>query len=887
MIKLKKYQERVLESLSEFFKGCVRDGRPEGAFQSVLVENGWRTPLPYRPVETEGGLSAQTPYVCLRLPTGGGKTLLACHAAGVAMQDLLHTERSVVLWLVPNTTILKQTADALRDPRHPYRHALEQACGPVQVLAIEEALRLSRATVDGQTVVIVATIQAFRVEDTTGRKVYESSGSLPEHFLNIPSHRLEGLFPGPDRKPLPSLVNVLRLHRPVVIVDEAHNARTELSFSTLGSIRPACIIEFTATPRQDRNASNVLHYVSAAELKAADMIKLPVRVITRHPGQRDELLAEAVTLRSSLEKIAAAEGQATGEYIRPILLVQANSVSDCEPLRDRLVADFGFSKEAVKISVGNLDELGTIKDLSSPHCPVTAILTVQKLREGWDCPFAYVLCSLRDTRSAAAMEQITGRVLRLPGATAKQHSELNSAYVFSISASIGEVLAELREALIANGFSKAEAALNIRPGPDPLSLWLQAETVRVLPEDLDAGAIADHKALLADKVEMNPSGELTIHVPLDALAAEALESCVKSPEAKAMVREAVERIRDRDKAIGGTGEGLPLSSYERGLDFIIPRLSIQENGDLFEFESTYLLEHPWKLSQKDASLPLDYDPRRRPQGQLGEVDVGSKGELETVVANHPEAGFIAELQQQTMALSPEREWTLEGLISWLDRHIEHQDIPAGESAEFMRKTLRGLMTRLGIKDVDVLALDRFRLRDEIEERIKKHRDEERKAAFQMFMGLDSPLVVDARSAMNLRSLQYEPSWLYQGAFRFQKHYFGHKPGELADGTEEFACAQFIDGLPEIDYWVRNLVRKPSSFRLQTSKDWFYPDFLCRLKDGRILVIEYKGKHLFTDAEEKRIVGKVWESRSEGRCIFSMPTNKDFAEIQAILARSPG
>src|SRR5208282_2211077 len=110
-----------------------------------------------------------------------------------------------------------QTADALRDPRHPYRRALELACGAVEVVTIEEALRLSRATVEGQTVVIVSTIQCFRVEDTTGRKVYEQNSSFSEHLLNVPSNRLSDLEKGADGKPKPSLVNMLRMRRPIVI----------------------------------------------------------------------------------------------------------------------------------------------------------------------------------------------------------------------------------------------------------------------------------------------------------------------------------------------------------------------------------------------------------------------------------------------------------------------------------------------------------------------------------------------------------------------------------------------------------------------------------------------------------------------------------------------
>src|SRR5262249_45740966 len=151
----------------------------------------------------------------------------------------------------------------------------------------------------------------------------------------------------------------------------------------------------------------------------ADMVKLPLRVITRHPSQHDQLLAEAIQLRSDLERLARTEGQKTGESLRPILLLQAERVDACEPLRSKLIADFGLKQDEVKISVGALDELKEVGDIESPQCPVRVVITVQKLREGCDCPFAYVLCSLKKTRSATAIEQIVGRILRLPRAQAK------------------------------------------------------------------------------------------------------------------------------------------------------------------------------------------------------------------------------------------------------------------------------------------------------------------------------------------------------------------------------------------------------------------------------------------------------------------------------------
>ncbi|MBI5781501.1 MAG: DEAD/DEAH box helicase family protein [Rhodocyclales bacterium] len=891
MIVLKDYQNRVLDSLREFFRSCASQGNPAAAFRHVQDLTGQK-PINYLPV-VGADLSPETPYICLRVPTGGGKTLLACHAAGVAARELLHAEEAIVLWLVPSTTILDQTADALRDPRHPYRRALELACGAVEVLTIDEALRLSRATTAGQTVVIVATLQSFRVEDTTGRRVYDQNGSFSEHIALAPASTLANLLPGPDGRPLPSLVNVLRMHRPIVIVDEAHNARTDLSFSTLGALRPSCIVEFTATPARTKHPSNVLHHVSAAELKAADMVKLPVRVITRHPSQRDQLLADAITLRADLERLAVEEAQETGEYLRPIILIQAESVDDCEPLRERLGRDFGIPAEQVKISTGKLDDLKSVPDVGSPTCPVRFIITVQKLREGWDCPFAYVLCSLRETRSATAIEQIVGRILRLPGATAKRHPDLNCAYAFSVSPSIVDVLAELRDALEKNGFSAAEAERILIPvPPGTLPLGLQPRAVTFAPEEIDLRAAAACAESIGGSVGIDRErSALIILTPLSTEDTERLTGALRTEEARGKLRAAVEMVRATERAFGASGEPRIPSPYELGLDFLVPRLSVREAQGLFEFEATHLLEHPWRLGEKDATLPESYDPRKRPTGAEGFVDVGDGGRVVTGIAEGPPSGFVAALHQQVMQFTHIDDWTLERLVTWLDREIEHQDIPYGESAEFLRKAARGLMTRCDLQNVGELALDRFRLRDELVTLIRRHREAERKAAFQTMLFPDAGLVVDPSQSVDFRVMTYEPSWLYEGGFQFRKHYFGPKPGELREralqsgaAAEEFLCAQHIDGLAAVRFWVRNLSRKASSFRLQTSTDWFYPDFVCKLVDDRILAVEYKGMNLYdtTDAEEKRAVGAVWAARSGGRCLFVMPTSRDFSVIDAAI-----
>lgn len=887
MIVLNRYQDRVLGSLRKFLQSCASGQSVSVAFHEVLVANGFPE-SPYVPVAV-AGIGASMPYVCLRVPTGGGKTLLACHAAGIAKNHLLRAEQAVVLWLVPSQTILQQTADALRDPRHAYRRALETACtGPVEVLTIDEALGLQRGLVEGGTVIIVATIQAFRSEDTTGRRVYSQNSAVAEHFLNLPAGRVAELMPGPDGKPIPSLVNVLRLRRPIVIVDEAHNARTDLSFSTLGNVMPSCIIEFSATPARNKMPSNVLHYVSAAELKAAAMIKLPLKVVTRHPSQKDQLLGEALTLRADLERLAAAEAQATGEYLRPILLLQAERVDECEGLREKLEVDFAIPMDHVKIATGKLDELPSADEIRSPKCPVRVIITVQKLREGWDCPFAYVLCSLRETRSATAIEQIVGRVLRLPGAKAKRHPDLNCAYAFSVSHNIHDVLAELRDALESNGFTTAEAERLLMPvSSGILPLGAQPRTIELEPnKDIDVAVATTHIAALGGKVRLEPkTGKMTVIVPLDKEEEISLLQCAITPAAKSMIQEAVQMVRDAESAFGGGGPRQP-SPYELRQPFVVPMLSVLEDGDLLDFDSTFLLEHPWRLSQKDATLPDSYNPLKRPVGKAGFLDVSDSNRIASGIMDEDE-DFVGTLHQHVLDLGGAGDWTMEMLIAWIDRRIDHADIPSGESGAFILKVIRGLMAKHGLEDIGPLVLDRHRLRDQIEARIDAHRISERNEAFRQWLLPTSALVVDESKALDFCNLTYEPAWLYEGGFRFKKHYFGSKPGELeekrGDGKtrEEFKCAQFLDGLADVKYWIRNIAKRPSSFRLQTSTDWFYPDFVALLKDGRILAVEYKGKTWSetNDSAEKRAVGAVWESRSGGKCLFVMPDGADLGAIE--------
>ena len=236
MLQLKTYQEKVLDSLRLYFQACDKLNDADSAFYET-TKIIWERGISYSSI-TEPSELADIPYICLRLPTGGGKTLLACHAIAMANRDFLKIEHSLVLWLVPSNAIRTQTLKALRDRNHPYRQALDSTLDNVEVMDVAEALYVRQGVLASSTVVVVATLQAFRVEDKEGRKVYESAGALHHHFQNLPTEILNLLDSDENGAISYSLANVMRIHRPLVIVDEAHNARTDLSFDTLARFRP-------------------------------------------------------------------------------------------------------------------------------------------------------------------------------------------------------------------------------------------------------------------------------------------------------------------------------------------------------------------------------------------------------------------------------------------------------------------------------------------------------------------------------------------------------------------------------------------------------------------------------------------------------------------------
>ena len=859
MLLLRDYQRQSLDALEAYLNVSGQ----HGAQRAFVLQ----TRRPYNAVPQ----LPQLPYVCLRVPTGGGKTFMACHAVGIAARNFLQAEHATCLWLVPSNAIREQTLAALRNRDHPYRQALDaRFSGQVRPIDVQEALYVQRNTLQGETVIIVSTLAALRVEDIDGRKVYEPCGALSHHFSGL-SAELEAVLEKREDGTIPhSLANVLRMWRPLVIMDEAHNARTALSFDTLQRFNPSCILEFTATPDPSQN---VLYHVSAAELKAEDMVKLPIRLWTHSDWK--EVIAQAREMQQSLERAAQEEQRETGEYIRPIVLLQAQPKSreratlTVDVIKESLINDFRIPEDQVAVATGETRGIEDV-NLFDKDCRVRFIITVQALREGWDCSFAYILCSVAETTSSRAVEQILGRVLRLPGARRKRRPELNCAYAYVASPRFIEAAWGLKDALVqGNGFQKLEAADFVVPREEtgPLfpegTLFAQAsEFVEQKPD------LTRLPAALQPQVSYSGSNSLlTVTGALSHTDMETLQACFIGPHDRSAVVRIYEKLR-------GHKVGARLPKEERP-PLRIPWLAIRVDGQLEILDESYFKDIELRLADCVASLSEAEFPSDVPRGESGEVDVGAAGKVEV-------RQFAERLREQLALVIGEPGWTVAGLIDWIDRQRTHIDIPQAQSAGYIGRMLAWLTENRAFS-VEQLAREKFRLADAIWTKIDAlRRSEAGKGYNALLFGAGSGKIeVSPKFYFEFDPERYAPNAYYDGPYQFNKHYC-RRVGQL-DG-EEFECAQFLDTLPEVWHWLRNAVRSETSFWLQTSTDRFYPDFVVLLNDGRVMLVEYKNERDWSndDSKEKMRVGKLWEERSGGRCLFVMPKGKDWSAIMAAM-----
>lgn len=862
-MELKQYQRDALETLNRFLADARVQSAP-AAYAAITADPELRKRLgrfagTYRALN---GLEG-TPYVCLRLPTGGGKTLLAAHAVNIARQSWVERDFPLVLWLVPTTTIRQQTVEALRNPRHPYRQALDAAfSGRVRVFDIGDFAHIRPHDLKSNCCVVVGTIQTLRVSNTEGRRVFAHHEELEPHFSGVPA-QMPGLETIDAGKPGAgtikfSFANLLHLHQPLMIVDEAHMAVTGLSREMQQRVNPTAIIEFSATPRTD---SNILHSVSAQDLKDAEMIKLPV-MLSEHQAWQGAVTG-AISKRAELEEVA----QRDRDYIRPLVLFQAQNRDQevtVEVLKQHLIEVEGIDAHRIAVATGDQRELDSY-DLFNADCPIDFIITVQALKEGWDCSFAYVFCSVANIQSATDAEQLLGRVLRMPYAKRRSATALNRAYANLTSRAFAETANALKDRLVAMGFEEGEAEDSIRAEQPELDSGLFARQTRprpslavVLPVPVETLMIVAAVAPDKVRVESVASGaELRITGFLSPSEADAL--------VRALPIEHATRVREQVVAYEAEHHHMA-SPAERGETFTVPALMVWVQGELaladtdilMEFVDWSIVDHPARLEANEFSI--------QETANTFEIDVDG----DALFVQHSDQTKQLMLDIQVAG------WTEQGLVLFLDRQLRDRWVGQSELVRWLTDAVSYLT---GPRKIPLASLMqcKYVLARKLKEKMAAIRASVREGTYQcsLFMPETKP-AVSFENGFIFREGMFADVRMYRGkSYRFSKHFTGWDQVPAFDGAgpngegEELECAKALDSLPQVVYWVRNVSQHPDAFWLPLANGRFYPDFVAKLTNGSVLAVEYKGAHLVAGSNEKRAIGLLWERAGGGRNLFAM------------------
>ena len=879
-MELKNYQKAVMNDLSAFLTAVDENGDLFKAWTSYWTQKDIL-------VGTNGvprykNKIAGTPHVCMKVPTGGGKTFMACSSVKRIFDHMPADKPKMVVWLVPSDSILTQTIRSLSDTSHPYRQKLDMDFGGKVGVYTKEMLlsgqNFTPDTIREMLTVCVLSYASLRIgsKKKDVRKVYQENGNL-FRFTEL----LEDEDALLDDTPDTALIQVLRYLSPVTIVDESHNAGSSLSVEMLNNLNPSFILELTATPR---SPSNIISYVDARELKKENMVKLPVVVFNRN--SRQTVIQDAIQLRANIEKQATCERKAGGKYIRPIVLFQAqpNISEDSETfqkIKDLLLA-LGIPEEQIAVKTSKVDDIGNT-DLMSQECSIRYIVTVNALKEGWDCPFAYILASLANKTSKVDVEQILGRILRQP--YTRQHNSplLNTSYVLTSSNDFHATLESIVSALNKSGFSRKDYRL-AEDAPAVQVSDEQAEPVQMTFE-----SVADEKenenadAENCPQEENDPFVGKRLQDENDSFAdinTEELGSILASSDDRTylsnqekqddglarMIEEAKSQSESYNREISDTpdfgftggelGEMMKQNQIQQQYrdevkGMRIPQFYIKSQQDLFGNEYELLepenLSERFSLTGQDAQVSFELVT-----GETYQVDIQAEGEA--VPKYKRISGRMNEYIRKYMETLPQ-ENRIRQCAKMIAAQINKNDrYQAAEVEDYVRRCVANMSD-------DELALMETAIpvfASKILKKINSLENAYRSGIFRKWLDSGKIVCMDSYTFPAVITPQLTTDSIPCSLYEAEKNDMNRFERKVLD---------VIVGTDNIRWWHRNIEKK--GFRLNGYFN-HYPDFLVMTKSGKLLLIETKGDHLDGgDSRAKLELGRKWQEYSGGKYRYFM------------------
>ncbi len=844
-VELKSYQKKTIKDLVRYLELLSETQNYRRAFQQFWMENSAPKLGHYQ------DLMSGVPNLCFKVPTGGGKTFLACNAIRPIFDALPSTKTKAVVWLVPSDAILTQTVRALKDTYHPYRQKIDVDFGSrVEVYTKQELLNgqnFNPTTVTEQLSIMVLSYDSFRGRGKEVLKAYQENSNLAEFakVLGKPDQPIEKA----DETALFQIINQLN---PLVIVDESHHARSELSIEMLTNFNPCFVLDLTATPKAE---SNIISYVDAVQLKAEHMVKLPVIVYNR--DNQVEVLMDAIDMRYKLEQYAIQEQQLTGRYIRPIALYQAqpkgkDDATTFEKLRERLI-DAGVAPEEIAIRTADVNELKHV-DLLSPDCPIRHIITVNALKEGWDCPFAYVLASLANKTSQVDVEQILGRILRLPHTCQHKNLSLNMSYVLTSSNDFNVTVREIVRGLNSAGFSDRDCRLAPPPAPKLPESPVPVQDEIPIPEPVSDDFEELDSQAIKDELERRRQQEKTPDIPskVDTMLEDAkkageeydhaVHDTVNDPFANNMPREVRDKVTTFDvkPEFRSDLEEIAIPQFFQ----VIPQ-SLFTEGTLIPLEKEQLAEG---FTLKGKAYDIDFGSA---DDEIARVDIqeGEGGLPKVFKMSSADQRYFKE---HFNSLPPESR--VRQCKAMMVKRLSKIDMI--DDAE-----LKAYVERI-VEDMDksqLSAMEKSPLRyaDKIREKISSLLTEHYRMTF--YKWLETERIVCQPSYRLPACIHPTKSTDIYGLSLY------HAEEEMDD--LELELVRNLTALPNIRWWHRNMSRRGFHINGFTNH---YPDLIIMTKSGKIILAEPKGDHLTNDASREKIeLGNAWRNAAGSKYRYYM------------------
>jgi type III restriction enzyme len=454
---LKNYQVKVVSELKSFY---AKARETKDAFDTARktlplemrhtlnwVQATFQSTIKKYKDRCTNGLEEYYPRIVMKVPTGGGKTLLAVEAIREYQNIFARKRTGLVVWIVPSETIYSQTVRKLRDKANPIRQLLDQASGN-KTLVLEKGQRLTTHDIEENLVILFVMIQAIsRKNGKEALKIFQDSGGFESFFPADNRYDLHAELIkkcpnldllseiGPIVKT--SLANAIRLSSPFIIIDEIHKIFSDLSRKTIDGLNPEMVLGLSATPKEEMN---ILVTITGLELKDEEMVKLDMHIIPPS-GRKDDdwktMIREIKEHRDKLEKKALKYKNNSGLYIRPIALIQVESTGNDQRGKGNVhsldvkefLQELEINPDEIAIKTSSQNDIEDA-DLFASDCNFRYIITKYALREGWDCSFAYILGIIPNVNSDNGLTQLVGRILRQPFARKTGVPDLDESYVY-------------------------------------------------------------------------------------------------------------------------------------------------------------------------------------------------------------------------------------------------------------------------------------------------------------------------------------------------------------------------------------------------------------------------------------------------------------------------